>query len=442
VSPARTGAGRPRSERSRPAHSTPAAWDGAASLSFVGATQLLRPPEDGLEYVRGGQAGGLTLEPGALTARDGCIAALEHDPGTDLVVDARGCALLPGLIDCHTHLPFAGWRASEYERRVGGAAYEEIARAGGGIAASARSLHETDDEGVLTQARAMALEMLAAGTTTFECKSGYGLSREGELRALRLAAELQQTVEQTTTSTALLAHAVPDGHSADSWMDEVEAMLPTVLEQGNVSALDIFVESIAFSNQHLQRMGALAERAGLALRCHVEQLATNRSVPVALAAGARSVDHLSQLHPDDVAPLAAARCAAVLLPAAEFLNAERRAPARALLDAGAIVVLSTDANPGTSPVLSLPLVIGLGVRMYGLSTREALAATTHNAAWTLGLAGDRGSLEPGKRADLVLLDSPADHIAYRFGRNPVAATFIAGRPAYVRPDAAWRVRIA
>ena len=416
-----------------------AEWDGAASVSFVSAAQLLRPPEDGLEYIRGDQAPALGLRPGSLTARAGEIAALEHDPSADLVVDARGCALLPGLVDCHTHLPFAGWRATEYELRVRGAPYEEIARAGGGIAASARALRETDDEAVLAQARAMALEMLAAGTTSFECKSGYGLSREGELRALGLAAALESQVEQSTTSTALLAHAVPEGHTADSWMDEVEAMLPAVLEEGRVSALDIFVESIAFSNRHLEHMGELARRSGLALRCHVEQLATNRSVPVALAVGARSVDHLSRLHPDDIAPLAAARCAAVLLPGAEFLNAEQRAPARALLDAGAIVVLSTDANPGTSPVLSLPLVIGLGVRLYGLSTREALAATTLNAAWTLGLADDRGSLEPGKRADLVLLDAPAEHVAYRFGRNPVAATFVAGRPAYIRPDQAWRI---
>jgi imidazolonepropionase len=415
---------------------------GEASVSFAGAAQMLRAPEQGLEYIRGGQSAELRLEPGALTVRDGRIAALEHDPDSELVVDASGCTLLPGLVDCHTHLPFAGWRAGEYERRVAGAAYAEIARAGGGIAASGRALHESADDEVLAQSRVLAREMLAAGTTTFECKSGYGLSREGELRALRLAAALDREVEQTTVSTALLAHAVPDGYSADSWMDEVEAMLPAVVDGRHVSALDIFVESIAFTNEHLARMGELAARSGLHLHCHVEQLATNRSVPVALAAGARSVDHLSRLHPDDVRPLGAARCAAVLLPGAEFLGAEHRAPARALLDAGAIVVLATDANPGTSPVLSLPLVIGLGVRLYGLSTREALAATTLNAAWALGLAGDRGALEVGKRADLVLLDEPAEHVAYRFGRNPVAATFIAGAPAYVRPDAAWRVRAA
>jgi imidazolonepropionase len=291
---------------------------------------------------------------------------------------------------------------------------------------------------VLAQARTLASEMLAAGTTTFECKSGYGLSRTGELRALRLAASLAEQVEQTTASTALLAHSLPEGYSATGWMDEVEAMLPGVLELGTVSALDIFVESIAFSNADLARMGVLAAEAGLALRCHVEQFATHRSVPVALAAGSRSVDHLARLHPEDVAPLAAADCAAVLLPGAEFLGAEHRAPARALFDAGAIVVLATDANPGTSPVLSMPLVIGLGVRLYGLSTREAFAAATLNAAWTLGLHHDRGSIEVGKRADLVLLDAPADHVAYRFGHNPVAMAFVAGELVHVREDQAWR----
>jgi imidazolonepropionase len=440
VSPSTAG----ESRRSDPSPTRPAATnaDHAASVSFVGAAALLRPPEQGLDYIRGDRAAELRLEPGGLTARDGLIAALEDDPGARLLVDARGCTLLPGLIDCHTHLPFAGWRAEEYERKVRGASYEEIARAGGGIAASARALRETADGDVLAQSRALAQEMLAAGTTTFECKSGYGLSLEGELRALRLAGELDAEVEQSTTSTALLAHAVPEGHSGDSWMDAVEAMLPAVAKAGHVSALDIFVESFAFTNQHLERMGELAARSGWYLRCHVEQLGTHRSVPVALASGARSVDHLSQLHPDDVRPLGASRCAAVLLPGAEFLGAEHRAPARALLDAGAIVVLATDANPGTSPVVSLPLVIGLGVRLYGLSTREALAATTLNAAWALGLADDRGSLEVGKRADVILLDAAAEHVAYRFGRNPVAAAFIAGAPAYIRPDAAWRIRAA
>jgi imidazolonepropionase len=357
------------------------------------------------------------------------------------VIDAAGCAVVPGFVDCHTHLPFAGWREREYEQKLRGIPYEQISRAGGGIAASARALRETSDEAILMQAGGLAAEMLAAGTTCFECKSGYGLSRDGEMRALRLASELSGRVAQTTTSTALLAHAVPPGFTADEWMNEVAEMLPSALALGTVSALDIFVETIAFSNAHLERMGALAASAGLALRCHVEQFASNHSVPVALAAGARSVDHLSRLEPDDLGPLATAECAAVLLPVAEFMGAEHRAPGRGLLDAGAIVVLATDLNPGTAPATSMPLVIGLGSRMYGMSVREALAASTLNAAWTLGLERERGSIEVGKRADLLVLDGPVERIAYRLGRNPVAIALVGGEPVYVR-DAEAAARIS
>jgi imidazolonepropionase len=407
------------------------------TTSFDSAAQVLLPPEPGLSYLRSDRAGELTLDPGGLTIDGDRIAALEPSPDADVHVDATGCALLPGLVDCHTHLPFAGWRAQEYEQKVTGVPYEQIARAGGGIASSARALRETPDDAVLAQARDLATEMLQSGTTTFECKSGYGLSREGELRSLALATKLDGLVEQQTTRTALLAHAIPDGYTADTWMDEVEAIVPHAVEQAG--ALDIFVESIAFGLEHLDRMGALATAAGVKLRAHVEQFSTMRSVPVALRHNARSLDHLSMIHPDDIEPLARSECAAVLLPGAEFMGAEATAPGRALIEAGAIVVLATDGNPGTSPIFSLPLIIGLGVRRYGMSTREALLAVTLNAAYVLDLSRELGSIEVGKRADLVLLDCPSEHVAYRLGRNPVAATFVAGEPVHVRPDAAWRI---
>ncbi|HWE09919.1 MAG TPA: imidazolonepropionase [Solirubrobacteraceae bacterium] len=406
------------------------------TLSIEGAAQVLRPPGDGLSHLRGQELEAQTLDPGGLAARDGLITALEPDPIAQVTVDARGCAVIPGFVDCHTHVPFVGWRAQEYEQKRRGVPYEDIARGGGGIRASARALRESADDEVRAQSVALASEMLSTGTTTFECKSGYGLSREAEMRALVLARELEIQVPQTTVSTALLAHAVPDGYSADEWMDVVQGMMPEVLSAGSVTALDIFVESIAFSNEHLATMGELAAAAGLALRCHVEQFGGYRSVPVALVAGARSVDHLSTLHRDDIPALAEAQCAAVLLPAAEFLGAEHRAPGRELADAGALVVLASDLNPGTAPVTSMPLVMGLGARMYGLSVAEALAATTLNAAWVLGLDHDRGSIEVGKRADLLLLDGPVEMIPYRFGHNPVAAAFVGGRPVYIRDEAA------
>ncbi len=407
------------------------------TTSFDNAAQVLLPPEPGLRYLRSDRAGEVGLEPGGVTVEHGRIAAVEPTPDANIHVDASGCALLPGLVDCHTHLPFAGWRAEEYEQKVAGVPYEEIARAGGGIASSARALRDTPDSAVLAQAQELAGEMLRSGTTTFECKSGYGLSTGGELRALELAHELDEIVSQVTTRTALLAHAVPDGYTTGSWMDEVEKMLPEAIE--HASALDIFVESIAFGLEDLDRMGELASANGVRLRAHVEQFTTMRSVPVALKHNARSVDHLAAIHPDDIGPLAASECAAVLLPGAEVMGAEACAPARELIEAGAIVALATDGNPGTSAIFSLPLIVGLAVRRYGITTREALLAVTLNAAWVLDLSDELGSIELDKRADLVLIDCPCAHIAYRLGRNPVAAVFVGGEPAYVRPDAAWRI---
>ncbi len=292
---------------------------------------------------------------------------------------------------------------------------------------------------MLHQASALAAEMLSHGTTTFETKSGYGLSPEGEVRSIRLAATLGGCVPQSTSSTALLAHAVPDGHDADGWMDVVEGLLPDVLAAGPVTALDIYVESVAFANRHLERMGHLAQAHGLDLRAHVEQFNANHSVPVAVGLGARSVDHLACLPEDEITSLASSDTAAVLLPGAEFLGDERLAPARRLADAGAICALGSDMNPGTSPVLSMPLIIGLAVRRYRWSVREALLAATLNPAWILRCSDRTGSLEPGKRADVLVLDGPIERIPYRLGHNPVAIAVIGGRVVHVREDSAGRI---
>jgi len=409
----------------------------AAPLTLTGASQILRPPQNGLTRLAGNRAGELTLEPGDLTLADGVIVGFEPDAGS-VRVRCDGCAIVPGFVDAHTHLPFVGWRAEEYAMKLGGVPYEEIARAGGGIRSTARSFARATDEAVLSQSRELADEMLRHGTTTFEGKSGYGLSMDGELRALALGDALADQVLQRTVSTALLAHAVPDGLSASEWMDQVAGVVGRVVAETSARALDIFVEAIAFDHDALRRMGTLARDHGLALRTHVEQLSTMGSVPVAIGAGARSVDHLACMPVEDVAALAEADCAAVLLPGAEFIGDEHLPPARALIDAGAICVLASDLNPGTSPVTSLPLIIGLAARRYRWTIREALLAVTLNAAWVLECSDVVGSLEPGKRADVVLLDGPVEQIPYRFGHNPVAAVIVGGRPAWIRPDQAWR----
>jgi imidazolonepropionase len=402
----------------------------SGTVSIEGATEVLRPPTDGLPYLRHDRAGELRLDASPIAIADGRIAGFQRDDGAAVRIDATGCAVIPGLVDCHTHLPFAGWRAEEYELKVTGVAYEEIARRGGGIASSARAFAQASDDEILAQARSLVAEMLACGTTAFEGKTGYGLSVEAETRAVRLGRELG-----ADRVTGLFAHAVPDGYEADAWMDEVDALAAAC----DVDALDIYVESVAFANEHLERLGAIAAREDMALRAHVEQFNANRSVPVALAAGARSVDHLACLHPDDIGPLASAECAAVLLPGAELMSDERTPPARELADAGAICALATDCNPGTSPIVSLPLIVGLAVRRYGWTALEALLACTLNAAWVLDLSGELGSLEVGKRADVVLLDGPVSHVPYRFGRNPVCVVVRAGEVAWMRPDAVSRL---
>jgi imidazolonepropionase len=406
-------------------------------LALVGAAEVLRLPYDGLERLPQSRAEQLMLEPGDVVIEGERIAGFEADSSC-LKIDAEGCAIVPGFIDCHTHLPFGGWRAQEYAQKVAGTPYADIARQGGGIRASAKALAELGDDQILAQAHALAAEMLRHGTTTFEGKSGYGMSVEGELRALRLAGQLLDEVPQSGTVTALLAHAIPDGYTAASWLDEVESMLDTVQAQTRATALDIFVETFAFSNEDMQRIGRRASERGMTLRTHVEQMSTRGSVPIAVAAGARSVDHVSCMPVDDIQALVGADCAAVLLPGAEFIGSEHTPPARELADSGAVCVLATDLNPGTSPITSMPLIAGLAVRRYNWTIKEVLLAMTLNAAWVLGRSAEVGALSPGRRADVLLLDGPVAQMPYRFGHNPVAAVIIGGRPVWVREDHAWR----
>jgi imidazolonepropionase len=338
--------------------------------------------------------------------------------------------IVPGFVDCHVHLPFVGWRADEFEARLAGVSYRDLHGQEGGIFRSARMLAEAGDEEVLAFSKALAVEMAGHGTTAMELKSGYGLSAEGELRQLRLARRLAKAVPQTCTVTLLACHAVPDGWAREDWVGVAcDELIPVAVAEGLADAVDIYVEDIAFSLEDLERVGAAASAAGLALRVHADQLGPSGAAEAAAALGARSADHLNHVSDAGVAALGEGRTAAVLLPTSTFTLRAAPAPVAALRDAGAALAIATDLNPGTSPVSSMPETIAMACSLYGMTPHEALTAATANPAWVLGIDDRVGTLEPGKRADLVLLDGPSfAHVPYRPGHNPVVTTVIGGEP--------------
>ncbi|MFP5353461.1 MAG: imidazolonepropionase, partial [Actinomycetota bacterium] len=357
-------------------------------------------------------------------------------------LDASGCTVVPGFVDPHTHLPFFGWRADEDAARLAGLRYETLHREEGGIFRSARMLSDATDDEILSFSESLALSMLRSGTTTFETKSGYGLSAEAEMRQLRLARQLSERVPQKVVTTCLAAHAVPKGKSEGGWIGEVaQELLPAAVEEGLVDACDIYVETIAFTLEHAARLAHSAEQLGLRMRVHGDQLADNQTASFAARWNFASVDHLNHCSPGGVEDLGDSTTAAVLLPGATFtLRQTMKPPARALIDAGAIVALGSDLNPGTSPVHSMPFVIALACRTYGLRPREALAAATVNSAYALGLDDEVGRLQQGHRADAVVLDvSDPDEIAYRPDHDPVIAVVCEGRVVHLAPGEAHRL---
>ena len=336
--------------------------------------------------------------------------------------------IVPGFVDCHVHLPFVGWRADEFEARLTGVSYREL-HGEGGIHRSARLFAEASDEDVLAFCRPLVAEMAAHGTTALELKTGYGLSVDGELRQARLARALADEVPQTCVVTLLACHAVPDGIAREEWVRLVCAeLIPAAASEGLVDAVDVYVEDIAFSNDDLARVAEAAALAGLPLRCHADQLGASGAAEAAVALGARSADHLNHASDAGVSALGlASSTAAVLLPASTFMLRAGAPPARALVDANAIVAVASDFNPGTSPVLSMPEVVAIGCTLYGLDPLHALVAATANPAWVLGLDDRLGRLEPGLRADFAILEEPSfAQVPYRPGHNPVLATFVAG----------------
>ncbi len=341
----------------------------------------------------------------------------------------EGCTIAPGFVDCHTHLPFVGWRADEFEARLAGVSYREL-HGEGGIYRSSRLLAEASDDEVLAFCRPLLREMADHGTTALELKTGYGLSVEAELRQARLARRLAAEAPQTCTVTLLACHAVPRGMERSDWVRTVcEELIPAAAAEGLADAVDVYVEDIAFTLDDLEAVAGAAGAHGLPLRCHADQLGASGAAEAAAGLGARSADHLNHVSPAGVSALGSAPAtAAVVLPTSTLFLRSSPPDVRALIDAGAAVAIATDFNPGTSPVVSMPEAIAVACSLYGVTPLEALAAATRNAAWVLGLEASHGTLSPGMRADVVVLDGEAFRQApYRPGHNPVLQTYVGGR---------------
>lgn len=377
----------------------------------------------------------LELRPGAV-AWDAGGRVTYVGPPDGLPIEPEwleGRTIVPGFVDCHTHLPFVGWRAEEFEARLAGRTYRDQS-GGGGIRRSARLLAEASDEDVLAFCRPLLLEMLAHGTTALELKTGYGLSVEGELRQARLARLLAAEAPQTCSVTLIACHAVPEGMTRKDWVRVAcEELIPAAAAEGLADAVDVWVEDIAFTLGDLEAVAAAAASAGLPLRCHADQLGPSGAAEAAAALGARSADHLNHLSEAGIAALGRGGTAAVLLPTSTLLLRASPPPVDALLGAGAVAALATDCNPGTSPVTSMPEAIAVGCALYGLAPNEALVAATANAAKVLGLAPAHGTLSVGARADLLVLEGDGfRHVPYRPGHDPVIMTVVGGEVAWER----------
>ncbi len=342
-------------------------------------------------------------------------------------LDGRGSCAIPGLVDCHTHACFAGDRVDEFSLRAAGASYEELHAAGGGIMATVRATRAAREAELAKAVRTHRAWMLRAGTTTFESKSGYGLDRETELASLRAIADAGGI------PTWLGAHAVPpESGDADAYLDfALREVLPAAAELAE--AADVFLERSAFDAVQARRYLKACAAAGLVLRLHGDQFSELGAVALAIELGARSIDHLEATGEAGVAALAESDVAAVLLPASALFLGRPMPPARALVDAGAIVALATDFNPGSAFCESLPLVCSLAATQLKLSPVEALAACTVNAAHVLGRSARLGRLAPGYAADLVLLEAPDwRYLAYHLGGGLVANVVVDGTPAELR----------
>lgn len=344
---------------------------------------------------------------------------------------AEGRLVTPALIDCHSHIVFAGHRATEFEMRLNGASYEEVARAGGGILSTVKATRAASEAELLAAALARADQIIAGGAATIEVKSGYGLTTRDELKMLRTARQIGRHRRVSIRTTHLAAHAIPPEYHgrAGAYIDEVAIpSLHAAQAEGLVDAVDAFCEGIAFSPAEVDRLFTAARALGLPVKLHAEQLSDLHGAVLAARHGALSADHLEYLGQDGIDAMAAAGTVAVILPAAFYTLRETRVPPIAALRAAKVpMALASDCNPGSSPVTSLTLVMNMACTLFRMTPLEALQGTTRHAARALGLT-DRGTLAPGKRADLAIWDAthPAE-LSYRIGATPLHARIFGGR---------------
>jgi imidazolonepropionase len=373
---------------------------------------------------------------GALACRDGRIGWIgprDAIPGPAReTVDCGGAWILPGLIDCHTHLVFAGDRAREFEMRLEGASYEEVAKAGGGILSTVRATREASEAALREAATPRLRALMAEGVTTVEIKSGYGLELGAELRQLRVARQLASEHPVEVVTSLLAAHAVPPEYlsrRAEYARLVAEEMVPAAAASGLADAVDAFTDSaIGFTAEETAWVFEAARRHGLPVKLHADQLRDDGGAALAARFGALSADHIEYASPQGIAAMAAAGSVGVLLPGAFYFIRESHHPdVAAMRAAGLRLALATDMNPGSCPAESLLLMANMGCTLFRLTVAEALAGITRNAAAALGLA-DRGVLRPGLRCDLAIfaIGSPAE-LCYRIGANPCTARVVGGR---------------
>ncbi len=409
----------------------------APSLLIRGASQLVTPV--GNSARRGAELGRLSIEEAAVVrCEEGRIAFIgtgtEHDrrfPPADELLDAGGGSVIPGFVDPHSHPVWAGSREDEFNRRLAGESYMEIARLGGGINATVRATRAASAAELLEGTLRRLDTFLLHGTTTLEAKSGYGLELDTEIRMLEVIAAANERHPVDLVPTCLAAHEIPPEHreNPEAWVREiVELIHPEVARSGLAEAVDVFCEEGVFDLDQTRRLLADAPRYGWRIHLHADELTPLGGAELAVELGALSADHLMCVTGAGMAALASSDTVAVLLPGTSFFLRSDYAPARRMIEAGCAVALATDCNPGSSPTESMPQILALATLGMGLTVEEALTAATLNAAAALGRAEEIGSLEKGKRADLVVLNEPTHHhLVYHYGVNPVRHVVKAGR---------------